>query len=372
VLIDVIKDVPHIEKKIIDAIKAFSAPIVLFGGGEILWYILIYLRYYGLEPACICDNDPAKQGTVRLGFPVYSYDRMQEKFAPSGGKYHIIVSTGPQYKDAIYAQLAQAHEKNPVWYLRGYEVCGEKINYRYFRENIAKFEEAYAWLADDFSKKVFVNVLNAKLSGDFTLYEQIKKGSEYFDPEVIQLTNHEVLLDVGAYRGDTLAAFVRHTQAKYDAIIAFEPDNKTLAILQGVVSQQRMQKVEIHNKGAWNKHAFLRFHDGRAGSSRVSETSDLKLPGTSIEVDTIDNILAGRRVTYISMDIEGAEHNAILGAEQTIKKWKPIMAVCVYHKREDLFDILLLLKSLVPEYKFYLRHYTDVQTETVLYALYKG
>jgi hypothetical protein len=69
------------------------------------------------------------------------------------------------------------------------------------------------------------------------------------------------------------------------------------------------------------------------------------------------------------MDIEGSEHNAILGAEQTIKKWKPKMAVSVYHRREDMFDLLLLLKSFVPDYKFFLRHYTDNQTETVLYAI---
>ncbi len=367
--IDYINDVPHVEEKVFNAIKASCAPVVLWGAGEMAWYIRAYLCYHGIDPVCLCDNNPSKQGTVHLGLPVYGYDNLKEKMAQNGGKYNIVVSTGPQYKDAIYAQLAEAHEKNPVWYLRGYEVCGEKITYPYIREHLLKFEEAYASLADDFSKKVFINVLNAKLSGDFTLYEQIMNGSEYFDKEVVRLTDHEVLLDVGAYKGDTLVAFVKHTQAKYDAIIAFEPDNKTLAILQGMVSKNSIQNVEIHNKGAWNKYAFLHFHDGREGGSRVSETSSAAFPATSIEGDSIDNILHGRRVTYVSMDIEGAEHNAILGAELTIKKWKPKMAVCVYHKREDLFDMLLLLKSFVPEYKFYLRHYTNNQTETVLYAV---
>ena len=368
-MIDYIVDVPHSEKKILSAIKSSSAPVVLFGAGELAWYNLVYLRYNLIEPVCFCDNNPTKQGTTYLGLPVYSYAGLKEKFAKNGGKYNIVVSVGPQYKDAIYSQLAESDENNPLWYLRGYEVCGEKINYKYVREHVAQFEEAYASLADDFSKKVFINVLNAKISGDFTLYEEIMSKSEYFDKDIVRLTDDEVLLDVGAYKGDVIVEFVKQTGGKYEGIIVLEPDKKTLAVFQDTIGRNNIQRIEIHNKGAWNKNTSLHFHDGRQGSSRVSETADFAFPVTSIEVDTIDNILNKQRVTYISMDIEGAEHNALAGARQAIKKWKPKIAVCVYHKREDLFDILLLLKSFVPDYKFYLRHYSNNQTETVLYAL---
>jgi len=368
-LIDYIKDVRHIEEEIFDAIKAFPAPVVLWGAGELSWYITSYLRSHGIEPVCMCDNNPAKHGTVHLGLPVYSYEALKEKLAPQGGKYHVIVSTGPQYKDAIFSQLAAAHEKNPVWYLRGYEVCGEKITYQYVCQHRGQFEEAYSSLYDEFSRKVYVNVLNAKLSGDFSLYNEVNSGTEYFDETIIKLNDNEVFLDVGAYKGKDVVEFARRTEGRYDGIIALEPDRKTLTLLEGTVASHGIKNVEVHVKGAWHKHAFLHFHDGREGSSRVSETADKEFPSTFIEVDTIENVLNGRRVTYISMDIEGAEHNAILGAEQIIRKWKPKIAVCVYHKREDLFDLLLLLKSFVPQYKFYMRHYTDNQTETVLYAI---
>ena len=364
--IDSIHDVPHVEDKIFDAIKLSTAPVVLFGAGELSWYILQYLRCHGVEPVGVCDNNSAKQGKLHLGLPVYRYDDLKEKL---GVEYNIVLSVGPQYKTAICSQLADAKENNPIWYLRGYEVCGEKINYQYIREHEAEFENAYLSFVDDHSKRVFINVLNAKISGDFILYEEIMSQLEYFDESVVKLTDTEVLLDVGAYKGDDIVEFTKQTNGKYCFIIAFEPDKKTMSILQNTIAQNSIQKVEVHNIGAWNKQTALRFNDGREGSSRVSESVDEVFPTTTIEVDTIDNILYGRRVTYISMDIEGAEHNALLGAEQTIKKWKPKMAVCVYHKREDLFDILLLLKSFVPEYKFYLRHYSDNQTETVLYAV---
>lgn len=368
-LIDQIADVRHAEEDIFDAIKASGAPVVLWGAGELSWYVASYLREHGVEPACLCDNNPAKQGTLHLGLPVYNYEALKKKFAGRGGGYQVVASVGPQYKDAIFSQLAAAGDKSPAWYLRGYEVCGEKLNYQYLRRNLRQFEEAYSSLADEASKKVFVNVLNAKLSGDFSLYAAVRGGLEYFDEEIVELKGDEVYVDVGAYRGEDLLEFVRRTGGKHGGIIALEPDKKNLAILRETLSRHGIEGVEIHAIGAWHSRASLHFQDGREGSSRISETSDAAAPSTPVEVDSVDNVLNGRRATYISMDIEGAEHNVLLGAERTIKKWKPKMAVCAYHRREDLFDLLLLLRSFVPGYRFYLRHYSDNQTQTVLYAI---
>ena len=74
-------------------------------------------------------------------------------------------------------------------------------------------------------------------------------------------------------------------------------------------------------------------------------------------------------VTYIKLDIEGAELEALKGAKKIIQKYKPRLAVCIYHKKEDLIEIPQYLKELVPEYKFYVRHYSNTTWETVLYAV---
>jgi FkbM family methyltransferase len=369
VLLNLIEDVPHRDSRVFAAIRASSDPVALFGAGDMAWYVAAYLRENGIEPVCICDSNPAKHGTLHAGLPVCGYDALKATLAGNGGKYSLVVSVGPQSKDAVFSQLAEVHEQNPIWYVEGYELRGQKTSYQYIREHIAQFEAAYAALGDALSKKVFVNVLNAKLSGDSALYTEILSQAQYFDADVVGLASNEILLDVGAHKGDSIVAFSQNTGQLYEAIIALEPDAANLAILRRTVTSHGIKNVEIHNKGAWNRHAFLHFHDGREGSSRISEDADVRLSAESIEVDAIDNILDGRRVTYVLMDIEGAERNAILGAARTIKEWKPRMAVCVYHRREDMFDILLLLKSFVPEYKFYMRHYTCNQTETVLYAM---
>ena len=247
--------------------------MALFGAGDVACYVIGYLRSRDIQPVCLCDNNPAKQGTEFLGLPVYSYDALRETFARNGGRYQLVVSVGLQSREAIYAQLAAAREKNPVWYLQGYELCGEKLTYLYFREHLAQFEEAYALLADERSRQVFTAILNAKVSGDFARYAEAAGGVQYFDDGVIELADHETLLDVGAYKGDAIVEFARRTRGQYDAIVAFEPDRRTFAALQNTLKNNGIAKAELHNKGAWHERTVLHFHDGREGSSRVSENA---------------------------------------------------------------------------------------------------
>lgn len=371
-LIDQIKDVPHVEQKIFDAIKASSLPVVLFGAGGMVRHVLPYLRQHAIEPICICDNDAEKQGSLHLGLPVFGYKVLKEKLAAQNGKCTIVVTVGPQNRNAVFAQLAGAGEENPVWYLHGYELYGEKLTYDYFRDHAAQFEEAYVALADDRSRTVFVNVLNAKLSGEDRLFRQVAGGAQYFESNIVKLTDQEVLLDVGAYKGSSIVEFARRTDGRYEAIIAVEPDKETFSILKDAINGHRIRKTELCNTAVWDKTGTLKFEGGCEGSSCISASAAAPVATSDVTIDTIDNLLHGRRVTYITMDIEGAERMAILGARQSIVKWVPRMAISVYHRREDLFDLLLLIRSIAPQYQFFMRHYTDNQTETILYAVNKS
>ena len=75
------------------------------------------------------------------------------------------------------------------------------------------------------------------------------------------------------------------------------------------------------------------------------------------------------RITLVSMDIEGMELNVLQGLEQCIKKNRPVLAICVYHKPEDIIELPLKVLEMVPDYRLYLRHYSYVETETVMYAI---
>ena len=83
----------------------------------------------------------------------------------------------------------------------------------------------------------------------------------------------------------------------------------------------------------------------------------------------LDDAIGKARVTFLKMDIEGAELKALEGSRQTILDNKPKLAICVYHHIKDLWEIPLFIKTLIPEYRIFLRHHTKLEYETVCYAL---
>ena len=123
---------------------------------------------------------------------------------------------------------------------------------------------------------------------------------------------------------------------------------------------------------AWNSDTELCFEKGREkkhGQGIASCVSDCG--SVKVKARSIDSVLDGEKCTFIKMDIEGSELNALRGAEKTIKKYHPKLAICIYHKPEDIVDIPRYLHQICPGYKMYLRHYSNCDVETVLYAIYE-
>ena len=109
----------------------------------------------------------------------------------------------------------------------------------------------------------------------------------------------------------------------------------------------------------------MHFNALNNSDSMIAETGE-----TCIEVMPIDEAVdPSQRVTYIKMDVEGSELESLKGAKRTILKDRPKLAICIYHKPEDMLTLPLYIKSLVPEYKLYLRHHSGTESETVLYAM---
>ena len=150
----------------------------------------------------------------------------------------------------------------------------------------------------------------------------------------------------------------------YKRIYAWEPDEDNLSALKA--NTENLDNVKIVPCGLWHEKTELCFMaDGSTGSKIVDRTES----GVGrILVDSIDNVCAGDKVTFIKMDIEGSELAALKGAENVIKRDKPRLAICIYHKPEDLYEIPVWIKETVPEYKLYIRHHSETMAETVLYA----
>ncbi len=187
--------------------------------------------------------------------------------------------------------------------------------------------------------------------------------TQYFVPEV-QFSDHEVIVDCGAFNGDTVKRF--YEMLPGCRVIAIEPDEKNFAQLQQL-QRSKYDSLKMYKCGAWSEDTILNFSDKGGGttSGAVSDHGDIQ-----IEARALDHLLECQAATYIKMDIEGAELEALKGAENIIKNNKPQLAICLYHQPQDFFEIPLYLKKLNPDYKLYIHHHNVYcALETVLYAV---
>lgn len=233
------------------------------------------------------------------------------------------------------------------------------------QDSLEKIKQAKEILADEESINVLETRIKVYETGEISLLSNIYNAStQYFNQGIVELSDNEVFIDLGAYKGDTIEGFINHVNGKYKKIIAFEPDLENMMCLNRYILENDINNVVVYKLASWNEKDILKFHEDGSYISQISATGN-----SSINVNSIDDVLLDIvPVTFIKMDIEGAELKTIEGAENIIKKYKPQMAICVYHKADDIYEVPLAIKKLVPEYKLYLRHHSDSFLDTVLYA----
>lgn len=290
--------------------------IVLWGGGVKALRIINILESSGIKVNFIIDNDECRQGTYIEGIRVVAPNSIDIKNIDC-----LIISPNNMRKVMqIYKQAVDLGMK---------EDCIIK----------------------------FMNYCR------MSLHEE-----QYFDEDIIHFEKEEVFCDVGTLNLDTSIEFYNKCIASGTEkikIYAFEPDADAYMHCKSLCDKQMDIDITLHNVALWNCDTILHFSQNGA-KSRITNGGG---QDTEVRAMTLDSCIADDKVTFIKMDIEGAELEALQGAREIIKKNKPKLAICVYHKKKDLIQIPLYIKGLVPEYKLYLRHYSNSATETVLYAV---
>lgn len=188
------------------------------------------------------------------------------------------------------------------------------------------------------------------------------KGVEYFDLPYMNLDS-AFYVDAGALDGGTAKYFLNHFQGGFAYV--FEPSPEQFEITREAL--RGYSNAECFPFGLYDKNGTVNFTpttDDDPGRAKIMEDGDI-----SIEVRRLDDILGNRPVTFIKMDIEDSELAALRGAERIIRQQRPKLAICVYHKPEDMWEIPNFILNCHPDYKLYLRHYTMIEYETVLYAI---
>jgi FkbM family methyltransferase len=237
--------------------------------------------------------------------------------------------------------------------------------------NEEKLNKVVKLLKDEKSKTILHNIINLRKTFDIKYYIN-PIGTEYFPNDVPILKNLEQInfIDCGAYIGDTIDELMKQNK-NINSTISFEPDKKNLSKLNIKLSRLKDKFPDtnflVYPAGAYSKNAILKFsNNGIDSSASFNDNSTLQVP-----VVSLDSVILNSNPNYIKMDIEGAEKEAIIGAKKTIQKHKPNLAICLYHKAEDLWELPLLINEIEPSYDMYVRVHEDLCLSTVLYCISK-
>lgn len=227
--------------------------------------------------------------------------------------------------------------------------------------NSNKYNWIRAMLADDESKTVFDDVIGFRRQADIDLMRAYKYAADrqYFE-DFLPLSDGEVFVDGGGYDGFTSIEFEKRCP-QYGAIHFFEPSEATLN--DAKENLKNYHNIVFHQLGLFSNSAVLKFDSGSGSASKISENGSVQ-----ITVDSLDNVV-NDKVTFVKLDLEGAELSALEGMKSHIAKDHPKLAVAVYHHPSDFWKIPEFLLKIRSDYKIYLRHYTESWTETVMYFI---
>jgi len=242
-----------------------------------------------------------------------------------------------------------------------------------------KIEQLKLLLKDEKSLKLLENLVDFRKNLSPQSYPIPDLEAQYFpsDIELFQHIEKIRFVDAGAFIGDTLAEAIlefkkRNKEIQY--IVSFEPDNVNMDKLSIETQKQKLQHPEIdlfvYPCGLWSSNEFLQFsNNNNSNSSLVNKVGDSL---TTIMTVSLDKTLIGSSPNYIKMDIEGAEKEALLGAQNLIQKTSPVLAISLYHKPQDLWELPLLINEINSNYDMYLRIYGSMGLEVVLYCVPKN
>ncbi len=338
---------------------------VLYGMGDGAEKIKRVLDERGIAVADIMASDDFVRGQSFLGYRVMKLAEIEEKY---GDDFVILVCFGsriPEVMEHIYG-ISEKHEL----YAPNVPVIGEGVfDLEYARANSEELQKVFKMLADEQSKKVFENVIRYKLSGDLNYLRECETpADEKFD--LLKIGTEETVADLGAYDGDTLVEFLNGTSLQFKKLYAMEPDDRNYRKLKRRLYMIGSALLEAYKVGAWDEDTTMTFNmrSGRNSSAAGGTGRSARL--REIRMMKTDTMLRGDAATYIKIDVEGAEANALRGAKETIANFRPKLNVALYHRNEDMFKIPLLVAELNRRYKFYMRHHPYIPDwDTNLYCV---
>ncbi len=337
---------------------------VLCGAGGGGTFFLRFMRMAGVAPAFFVDNNAALWGTRVNGVEVRPPSALRDY-----PNLIVIICTAFH----IAELTKQCRELGAGTVVPYYNFSQPPFPFVVANDDEAREilsgdspRHTYALWHDDLSRTVYKGTLAFRVTQDVMDMPPYKKG-EYFLPELFEKSHYAHFIDGGAFDGDTLRDFLHVTDGRFGRYDAFEPDPENFTLLKKLVftlPMEMQKKIHIHCSALGATTGTASFSSWGNACSTLSEGGDIR-----VRVETLDECMATRNPTFIKLDIEGAEPEAMLGMEQTLRRCRPALAICVYHAVDHLWRIPSWIVSLELGYRLYLRKHSESYSETVCYAV---
>lgn len=344
--------------------------LILFGSGNLGRKIAAYFKEKGFKIVCFTDNNGSKNNTIIDDIIVYTPAIAYDKFANVNPTWIVSIwSPGHSFKKT-FEQLNEIGVQTIISANNIFQIFSKDLLPYYhfelpnFYNNAkSKIKEAFTYLKDDESKEQYLKHLKVRIGYSFNELPEATTYNQYFPEDIIELSEPEIFLDCGAYTGDTLNDYLKYAKVPFKKYICLEPDPQNLIALNNNISSKNLTNVQVLEIAVGNENAVLKFDATGGGGAGLSDTGSI-----SVNCKRIDDYF-NEEITFIKFDIEGAELSALKGAYNTIHKYKPKLAVCIYHLPNDLWEIILYIKEQFPFYDFSVRTHQYDGLDFVLYAI---
>lgn len=313
--------------------------------------------------------DSNKRDMYQEKYQIHSPKELQNYYR--NGDAVVVSSIKNQYEIA-YCLVKDYHILSEDLFSYTSQMYEEKV---YQTDSIIKNEpqirEAYHLLEDTASKEYWKN----------SLLMRIERQPLYIKPNinavilgeykgVLELEKGDVILDCGAYIGDTVQIYMDRLLGDC-SIYAMEPFGENFLRLQENIKKNAWDNVKAYHCAIGEKEGKTILHYEKDDFKMGITLGELKGSYTEeVDVHTLDNLFMNLpRINYLKMDIEGQEVNALCGATEILKKHKPKLMISGYHKLSDLWEIPCLIKKINPAYKIYVGHALGVSMEVEYYCI---
>ena len=347
-----------------------SEKLVLFGVGQFGQLVLDRLRKVGVEPCCFSDNNRNVWDKRVKGVEVLSPADAVKRFGQSASFVVTVFNGSAARKQLTEMGCQRVLPATPLFWKYPREFMpdlgiGEPER---IVEEPDQIRQCFALMSDERSRQELCDQVSWRywMEPQFLPLPE-NAGEIYFPPDLVKDTDEEVFVDCGAFDGDSIRSFLRRGRS-FSHLYALEPDAQNRDLLSKSVAglpEDLGRKITVLPYAAGDLDGQVTFAATGDVASRVS-TSET---GVSIDARKLDSLDWQFTPTYIKMDIEGSEPEALAGAANLLRSAQPVLAICLYHRVEHLWQIPNLIHSLAPGYSMFLRRYAEDGWEQVCYAV---